>query len=205
MPSNDHVAVVHNLGSRFPTAKLVTSPRPTKVIPALEEIIHTENPVTQISDNGPSFNSKAMGNFAQNKNIEMKKIPPLHPSYNPVETLMLPLGKTMEIAHLHQPEKKALKSFLQHYRDTPHPATGVSPAAMMFRDDKHTHFPRKPITEEECIKARNRDNGLKQQRTEQINCSKYPKEDDIKEGFSLETIRNKESLIQSLFKNCTKF
>ena len=147
-----------------------------------------------------------MGNFAQNKNIEMKKIPPLHPSFNPVETLMLPLGKTMEIAHLHhQPEKKALKSFLQNYRDTLHPATGVSPAAMMFRDDKHTHFPRKPITEEECIKARNRDNGLKQQRTEQINCSKYPKEDDIKEGFSLETVQNKENLIQSLFKNCTKF
>ena len=68
---------------------------------------------------------------------------------------------------------------------------------MIFRDDKQTHFPRKPITEEECIKARNRDNGLKQQRTEQINCSKYQKkmilEKEIK--FSLETIQNKESLI----------
>ena len=60
---------------------------------------------------------------------------------------------------------------------------------MIFRDDKQTHFPRKPITEEECIKARNRDNGLKQQRTEQINCSKYQEEDDVREGDKV-LIRN---------------
>ena len=52
----------------------------------------------------------------------------------------------------------------------------------MFRNDKETHFSREPITKEECIKARNRDNGLKQQRTEQIKCSKYQKEDAIREG-----------------------
>ena len=100
------------------------------------------------------------------------------------------LGKRMKIAHLHhQPEKQALESFLQNYRDTPHPATGVFSAVMTFRDDKKTHFPRKSITEEECIKARIRDNGLKQQRTKQINCSKYRKEDDIREGDKV-LIRN---------------
>ena len=73
----------------------------------------------------------------------------------------------MKIAHVHhQPEKKALESFLQNYRDTPHPATGVSPAAMMFRDDKQTDFPRKSITEEECMKARNRDNRSKWHRND---------------------------------------
>ena len=165
MPLNNHVVVVQDLGSRFPTAK--------QVIPTLEEIYNAcGNPEIQISDNRPPFNSKAMENFTQNKNIELKKIPPLHLSSNPVETLMHPLGKTMKILHL-QPEKKALESFLQNYRDTPHPAAGVSPEAMRFRDDKQTQFPRKPITEEECIKARSRDNRLKQQRTEQINCSKY--------------------------------
>ena len=39
---------------------------------------------------------------------------------------------------------------------------------------------------------RNRDNGLKQQRTEQINCSKYRKEDEIREGDKV------------LIRNCTK-
>ena len=59
----------------------------------------------------------------------------------------------------------------------------------MFRNDKETHFSRKPIIEEECIKARNRDDGLKQQRTEQFKCSKYRKEDDIREGDKV-LIRN---------------
>ena len=120
----------------------------------------------------------------------MKTIPPLHPSANPVETLMRPLGKTMKIAHMHHDqEKRALEKFLQNYRDTPHPATGVSPAAMMFRDDKQTLFPRKSITEEECMKARCRDNKLKQERTEKINCSKYRKEDEIIVGDNV-LVRN---------------
>ena len=42
----------------------------------------------------------------------MKKIPPLHPLTNPVETLMRPLGKTKKIAHLHQQtEKKSIGKF----------------------------------------------------------------------------------------------
>ena len=154
MPSNNHVVVVQDLGSRFPAAKLVTSTKPKKVISALKEIYNTYgNPEMQISDNGSPFNSKAMETFTQNKNIEMKKIPPLHPSSSPVETLMCPLHKTTKTAHLHhQPEKKASESFLQNYRDISHPATGASPEAMMFRDDKQTYFSREPITEESVSK-----------------------------------------------------
>ena len=60
----------------------------------------------------PPFNLKAMDIFIKKKNIEMKKIPPFHPSSNPVETLMHPLGKTINIAHLNdQPEKKYQKVF----------------------------------------------------------------------------------------------
>ena len=50
----------------------------------------------------PPFNLKAMDIFIKKKNIEMKKIPPFHPSSNPVETLMHPLGKTINIAHLNK-------------------------------------------------------------------------------------------------------
>ena len=38
MPSKNHVVVVQDLGSRFPAAKLVSSTKSTKVIPALEDI-----------------------------------------------------------------------------------------------------------------------------------------------------------------------
>ena len=52
-----------------------------KVIHALEEIYNAYgNGNTNLTQ--PPFNSKAMENFAQNKNIEMKKISPLHPSSN---------------------------------------------------------------------------------------------------------------------------
>ena len=134
MPSNNHVVVVQDLGLRFLAAKLVSSTKSANVLPALEEIYNAYgNPNIQISDNGPPFTSKAMQNFTKSKNIAMQTIASLHPSSNPVETLMCPLGKTMKIAHLHhQPEKKALEEFLQNYRDTPHPVTGVSPSAMLF-------------------------------------------------------------------------
>lgn len=53
-----------------------------------------------------------MEDFNKSKNIEMKKIPPLHPLTNPVETLMRPLGKTKKIAHLHQQTgKKSIGKF----------------------------------------------------------------------------------------------
>ena len=78
--------------------------------------------------------------------------------------------------------KKYWKVFYQqNYEHTAHLTTGVSPAAKMFEDGKQTHFPKKRISEEECIKARSRKNGLKPETAAQINCSKYRKKDDIKE------------------------
>ena len=147
MPSNNHVVVDF---SRFPIEELVTSTKLAKVIPALGEIYNAyRNSEMQISDNGRLLNSKEMENFTK-KTIEMKKIPPIHPSYNPVEN-------TIE-------------------------SISVFPAAKMFGDDKQTYFPKKRISEEECIKARSRNNGLKPETAAQINCSKYRKKDDIKGG-----------------------
>ena len=57
MSSSKHVVVVQDLASRYPAAKLVTSTKADKVIPALTEIYETYgNPDVQISDNGPPFN-----------------------------------------------------------------------------------------------------------------------------------------------------
>ena len=136
MPSRNHIIVVQDMASRFPAAKLVSSTAANKVLPALADIYDAYgNPNTQLSDNGPPFNSAAMENFANQRDINLEKIPPLHPSANPVETFMRPIGKTMKIAHHKgQNEKVALQHLLQNYRDTPHPSTGVPPAAMLFRD-----------------------------------------------------------------------
>ena len=61
MLSNNHVVVVQDIGSRFCAAKLVTSTKLAKFIPALEEIYNAYGKLEiQISDNGPPFNPKAM-------------------------------------------------------------------------------------------------------------------------------------------------
>jgi hypothetical protein len=110
MPSSKHVVVVQDLASRYPAAKLVTSTKADKVIPALTEIYETYgNPDVQISDNGPPFNSIQMQNFAKTKDIKLQKSPPLHPSSNPVETFMRSLGKAMKTGrHSGIPEKGSL-------------------------------------------------------------------------------------------------
>ena len=78
-----------------------------------------------------------MTEFAAQNNIELQKIPPLHPSSNPIETFMRPLGKAIKIAHMNKEnEKDTLELLLNNYRHTPHPATGLTPASMLFRDDK---------------------------------------------------------------------
>ena len=100
MPSKNHVVVVQDLASKFPAAKLVKSTGADKVLPALSDIYDAYgNPAKQISDNGPPFNSAAMETFADQRGVSLQKIPPLHPSSNPAEAFMRPLGKAMKIAH----------------------------------------------------------------------------------------------------------
>ena len=107
MPSSNHVVVVQDLGSRYPPAKLVSSTRAESVISALKDIYNNYGrPETQISDNGPPFNLKKITEFAAQNNVELQNIAPLHPSSNPVETFMRPLGKAIKIAHMNKEIKK---------------------------------------------------------------------------------------------------
>ena len=175
MPDKNHVIVVQDLASRFPAAKLVSSTSSRQVLPALSDIYDNYgNPSTQISDNGPPFNSREMELFAQKRDIELKKTPPLHPQANPAETFMKSLGKTMKIAHEDKTSKKeALSLLLKNVRDTPQQATGIAPGAMMFRDGYRATFPRKSVNSKQVKDARERDSAQKKQRQEKVNSSKF--------------------------------
>ena len=175
IPSSKHVVVVQDLTSQYPSAKIVQSTKVEKVLPALSEIYDTYgNPRNQLSDNGPSFNSKAMEQFTQKRDINLEKTPPLHPQSNPVETFMKPLGKTMKIAYNNKhSETDALKMLLQNYQSTPHLATEVTPADMLFRNGLCTSFPRKEVLEKQIQLAGQRDKQLKQEREVEKNSSKY--------------------------------
>ncbi|CAB3982296.1 hypothetical protein LOTGIDRAFT_156980 [Paramuricea clavata] len=175
MPPSKHIVVVQDLASRFPAAKLVASTKASHVLPAMAVIYNSYgNPEHQLSDNGPPFNSEAMEAFAEKRDIHLKKIPPLHPLANPVETFMKPLGKTMKIAHYNRSsEKEALNHLLMNYRDTPHPATGIPPATMLFREGSKSAFPRRSVPPEQVEEARGKDKAMKQDRQDQVNASKY--------------------------------
>ena len=191
MPSKNHVVVIQDLASRFPAAKLVKSTKSSNVLPAMADIYDNfGNPEVQLSDNGPPFNSQAMRNFCEARNIVMEKTPPLHPSANPAETFMKSVGKTMKIASQHGTnEKEALTHLLTNYRDTPHPSTGVTPNDMLFRDPPQTVFPRRDILEHHIQEARQRDSATKHARKEKINSSKYRQKSSFGVGDTV-LIRN---------------
>ena len=184
MPSRKHVIVVQDMSSRYPAAKLVSSTSADKVLPALGDIYNAYgNPGKQLSDNGPPFNSVAMERFADERNIQLEKIPPHHPSANPVETFMRPLGKTMKVAHHNRNnDQEALQNLLQNYRDTPHPSTGIPPAAMLFRNSMSSVFPKKSVTEDEVKAAREYDRIQKSNKETDINSSKYKKASNLSVG-----------------------
>jgi hypothetical protein len=184
MPSSKHVVVAYDLLSRFPAAKLVSSTKAEKVIPALENIYDTYgNPQTQISDNGPPFNSVKMKNFTDGRNITMQPVPPRHPNANPSETFMRPLGKTLKIGHRnHQSEAQNVQEVLNSYRQTPHPSTGIPPADMMFRDGLRSTFPRRTVTDDLVAQSRQRDLKLKMKNEEEVNSSKYRQASSFRVG-----------------------
>ena len=177
MPSTKHVIVVQDLKSRFPAAKLVQSTSSDKVLPKLAEIYNTYgNPDQQLSDNGPPFNSQRMKDFAEDRDIELQFNTPHHPSSNPVENFMRPLGKAMKIGRQQgHNEEKTLQATLSSYRQTPHPSTNISPAAFLFRDGMKTDMPRISASDNDIKIATARDLKLKKENEETINSSKYKK------------------------------
>ncbi|KAK2547614.1 Uncharacterized protein P5673_032352 [Acropora cervicornis] len=91
------------------------------------------------SDNGPPFNSEQFKDFAKEEGFVHHRVMPNHPRANgQVERFMQTLNKTEQIADLQGksgPDRNmAIKDMLMAYRDTPHPATGITPyEAMMNR------------------------------------------------------------------------
>ena len=78
------------------------------------------------------------------------------------------------------PEKDTLEQLLDSYRSTPHPVTGLASSAMLFSYNKQTSFPRQPVTERNTEIGREYDEQQKNDRTEQVNASKYRKENVVK-------------------------
>jgi len=105
------------------------------VRPVLNRILSTFGiPKVIRSDNGPPFNGAEFAAFAEEMGFEHRKVTPGWPEANgEAERFMRTLGKVIKTAKAaDQPWPEELNKFLRNYRTTPHPATGVAPAELLF-------------------------------------------------------------------------
>ena len=87
---------------------------------------------------------------------------------------MKPLGKAMKAAHYNRVDKgQALKQLLCSYRSTPHPSTGESPGAVIFRSGYRTEVPQQVLSDDSVKAAFQFDQKQKCDRGEHVNASKH--------------------------------
>ena len=138
LPTGEKILVLKDLRSKWPEIKIFLKHQTTaadSVISAMEKIFLTHGiPDELITDNGPPFQSREFSDFAKTAGFRHKKVTPLWPQGNgQAEAFMKVLGKTIRAAITQgQDWKRTLDDLLLTYRATPHPATGASPAAVLF-------------------------------------------------------------------------
>ena len=138
LPGGEKVLVLKCLRSKWPEIKVFLRNQSTDadgVVSAMEKMFLTHGiPETVRTNNGPPFNSKSFKSFSKRIGFQTQKVTPLWPEANgQAEAFMKCLGKIVRTAYIENKDWKAeLDRFLLAYRATPHPSTGVAPAALMY-------------------------------------------------------------------------
>ena len=158
MPDGSYFMVIIDDYSRFPVVENLQNISAKSVIPRLENIFATFGiPLTVKSDNGAPFNGNDFAEFATEYGFTHRRITPLHPMANgSAEKFMQPLQKAIKTAHTEGLNyKREIVKFLQNYRATPHPATLLSPAEIMFSRKPKTTLPAlKPQIDDRYVRER---------------------------------------------------
>jgi hypothetical protein len=140
----EELLVIIDNYSKFPEIEVVKSTSFKSVIPVLEKMLSSFGiPEAIKTDNGPPFNGKEFAEFCQQMGIKHQKVTPLWPEANGlVERFMRNLGKTIRTAKIENKDwKREIFTFLRNYRTTPHPATGYSPAELLFGKTARNKLP----------------------------------------------------------------
>ena len=136
-PDGHYNLVVIDKRTQYPEVEPTCTTGSKTAIEKFKKIFaHHGVPEKLETDNGPPFNSKDFATFAENEGCTHHHITPLHPRANvEAERFMKLLNKAEQIAHRHNKDKlernMAIQEMLAAYRDTTHPATGVSPYQAM--------------------------------------------------------------------------
>ena len=162
--SGHYFMVVLDDYSRFPIVERITNITADTVIPRLETIFSIWGiPSTCRTDNGAPFHGHKFAEFAKFMGFEHRKITPRHPMGNSqVERFMQPLNKAIKTAVASGKNYQTeLHKFLLNYRNTPHPATNMSPSQIVFGGRKvKTKLPQFTVKRQDKY-IRERDTKLK--------------------------------------------
>ena len=143
-PNGAELLVVHDDFSRYPIVTPVKSTAFRNVENELNVILAAFGiPAVIRTDNGPPFNGKEWAAYSNKMGFRHRKVTYAWPEANgEVERLMRTLGKVMRTAVASGVNwQTQLQDFLRNYRATPHPATGVSPAELLFGRPLRTRLP----------------------------------------------------------------
>lgn len=164
LPSGENLLVVVDYFSRFYEVRVMRSTVSERIIDQMDDIFSVHGfPVTLKTDNGPQFISREFSEYCDINGIKLTHTTARWAQANgEVERQNQSLGKRMKIA---QEEGRnwriELRKYLRQYRSLPHPATGRSPAELLFGRTLRGKIPvpsqRSPLDQE----VRDRDNASK--------------------------------------------
>eukprot|EP00117_Sycon_ciliatum_P019451 scpid51755/ scgid17629/ Uncharacterized protein K02A2.6 len=136
LPGGSTLLVAMDQLSRYPVTHVFNStPATAGVLAVLRSAFAAFGlPEEVVSDNGPQFRSAEFNRFLAQMGIAHRCTPPLWPQANgAVERMNRTIGKVLRAAQLDGRDlRAALDEWLLAYRTTPHPATGLPPATIMF-------------------------------------------------------------------------
>jgi len=136
-PDGHYNLVMIDKRSRYPVVKELPSTDFKKVRSAFKEMFATYGTPRRVeSDGGPPFNGKDFAEFAKIEGFQHHIVTPEHARANgEAERFMKTLNKAEKIIQTKTKDKYDRQSMVQDmltaYRDTPHPATGITPYEAM--------------------------------------------------------------------------
>ena len=143
-PGGENLIVVVDKYSKWVEVETVRLTATQDITPHLEKIFARHGfPLTLTTDNAHNLTSAEFGEFCRVRGIQHLTVTPLWPQANGLverqNRTLLKAIRTAVTEGRHWPS--SLQTFLLAYRSTPHPATGVSPAELLYGRRLRTKMP----------------------------------------------------------------
>ena len=146
--------------SKWPEVIQMKSTTASRTIEVLRSLFSRFGiPHQLVSDNGPQFVSEEYKQFCEQNGIRRTLVAPYHPSSNGEAERFVQTFKSAMRKADQQNLQLSLTRFLLRYRTTPHPATGKTPAELVFGRQIRTRLDLlHPSQKEEYRRARSNRN-----------------------------------------------